>query len=204
MSATRPIAAPNLPTAPNEYQQRYQDQLNNINRLYSNTVANAINSPYPFGSFYSTITQTNPVANTRNLMTLDSTVYNYNVSLGGATTSATPPSYSRIYVANTGVYNIQFSAQADKTGGGADLLYIWLRLNGVDVAASAGKVVISGPNAEAIPAWNYVIVMNEGDYVELAWSSSDTTMVLAAVAASSPVPAIPSVIATIVWVSNLP
>lgn len=204
MSATRPIAAPNLPTAPNEYQQRYQDQLNNVNRLFQNTVSAAINAPYPFGSFYSSVTQTNPVANTRNIMTLNSTIYNYNVTLKSAVNSATPPSYSRIYVSDTGIYNIQFSAQMDKTGGGTDSVYIWLRVNGQDVANSASKVVISGPNAETIPAWNFVNLLQAGDYIELAWSSPDTSMVLLAAAASSPVPEIPSLIVTVTWVSNIP
>jgi hypothetical protein len=34
----RNIVAPNLPTAPVEYQQRYQDQLNNQLRIYFNQV----------------------------------------------------------------------------------------------------------------------------------------------------------------------
>jgi hypothetical protein len=204
VSATIPIASPNLPTAPNDYQQRYQDQLNNILRLFHNTVATSVNSAFPFGSYYSTATQTNPVASTMNLMTVNSTVYSNQLLLGGATDAATPPSYSRVYVNATGVYNIQFSAQADKTGGGADSMFIWLRVNGQDVGYSASKVVISGPNAETIPAWNFVIVLKKGDYIELAWSSADTNMVLAAVAASAPVPAIPSVILTVCWVSNLP
>jgi hypothetical protein len=33
-------APPNLPLAPNEYERRYQDQLNNVLRLYFNQLAN--------------------------------------------------------------------------------------------------------------------------------------------------------------------
>jgi hypothetical protein len=32
--------APNLPLAPNEYERRYQDQINNILRLYFNQLSN--------------------------------------------------------------------------------------------------------------------------------------------------------------------
>jgi hypothetical protein len=32
------VAAPNLPLAPNEYQRQYQDQLNNVLRLYFNRI----------------------------------------------------------------------------------------------------------------------------------------------------------------------
>lgn len=37
----RNIVAPNLPVAPVDYQQRYQDQLNNVMRLYFNQVDNS-------------------------------------------------------------------------------------------------------------------------------------------------------------------
>ena len=34
------VTSPNLPLAPNEYERRYQDQLNNILRLYFNQLNN--------------------------------------------------------------------------------------------------------------------------------------------------------------------
>lgn len=195
MATTRNISAPNLPAAPSQYDQKYQEQLNNTLRLFFNTVTNSANAPKPYAVFYDTTTQTNPVANVARPITFDTTTAAYAVRLGGPT--------SRIYLAETGIYNLQFSLQADKTGGGADDLYVWLRLNGVDAPFSAGKVVISGPNAEAIPAWNYVVKLQANDYVEFVWSSPATTMVLYAAPAAAPVPAIPSVIATVTWVSNL-
>ena len=195
MPAVRNIAAPNLPAAPSQYDQKYQDQFANVLRLFFNQITNSTNAPKPHASFYDTTTQTNPVANVARGITLNSTVAAYAVRLGGPT--------SRIYVSEVGVYNIQFSAQVDKTGGGADSVYIWLRINGVDVPYSAGKVVVSGPNAESIPAWNYVIFLQSNDYIELMWSSPDTTMVLYATAAASPVPAIPSVIVSVTWASGL-
>lgn len=191
----RNVTAPNLPIAPTEYSQRFTDQLINVLRLFFNSVTNALNAPKPFGSFYDTSTQTNPVANAVNPMRLDSTLDSHGVYLGAPT--------SRIYVNDTGIYNLQFSAQADKSGGSADALYIWIRKNGVDVPYSAGKVIINGPNSEVIPAWNFVISLAGGDYVEIVWSSADTNMVLAAYAATAPVPTVPSVIVTMTWVSNV-
>jgi hypothetical protein len=164
--------------------------------LYFNTVSNSANAPKINGSFYSTATQTNPVANAVNKMTVNNTIIN-----NGVTVSAPG---SRIYVTDNGVYNIQFSAQLDKTGGAASDVYIWLMVNGLNVPYSASKVVISGPSSEFIPAWNFVQTMAAGDYFELAWQSSDTNVVLPAVAASGNIPAIPSVILTVVWVSNIP
>ena len=191
----RNIVAPNLPVAPVEYQQRYQDQFSNVLRLFFSRVSNAANAPKPYGSFYSNVDQSNPVANTVNLMTFNRTVSFFNVSVGAIN--------SRIYVAEEGIYNIQFSVQLDKSGGSASDVYIWLRINGQNVENSAGKVVIDGPNSEIISAWNYVTPLSENDYFELAWQSSDTNVLLSEEPATGNIPEIPSVILTVTWVSNV-
>lgn len=196
MANIRNIVAPNLPNSPAEYSQQHIDQFTNVLRLYFNTVSNSVNAPKINGSFYSTVTQTNPVASAVNKMTVNNTVINNGVTVS-------QPG-SRIYVTDNGVYNIQFSVQIDKTGGSSSDVYIWLMINGINVPYSASKVVISGPSSEFIPSWNFVQTMAAGDYFELAWSSSDTAVVFPAVTAAAPIPAIPSVILTVVWVSNIP
>ncbi len=193
----RNIAAPNLPVAPVEYERQYQDQFSNVLRLFFNLVANAINAPKPHGSFYDTTTQTNPVANTVNLMRVNST---YDAA---ETVFSISKDTNRVYVSETGVYNIAFSAQLDKTGGGATDVFIWLRTNGNNLAHSATKIVIDGPNNEIVAAWNWVITMQAGDYFEIAWQSPDTNTVLLAAPASGNIPEIPSVIITVAWVSNV-
>jgi hypothetical protein len=190
------VVPPNLPVAPAAYEQRYQDQLLNVLRLFFNRITSKINAPVPHGSFYDTTTQTNPVANAVNLMKVNS-VYD----AGDGTQYAVKKDTTRIYITQTGVYNIAFSAQLDKTGGGASAVYIWIRVNGQNVSNSATKVVIDGPNSEIVAAWNWVLTLGEGDYIELAWESSDTNVILAAVAASGNVPEIPSVILTVTYVS---
>ena len=181
--------------APVSYEQRYQDQYSNVMRLYLNQVSNAVNAPKPYGSFYSTVDQTNPVASAVNKMTLNSTTDAFNVSIGAIN--------SRVYVAEEAVYNIQFSAQFDKIGGGKATIYIWLVINGVNVPHSATKVVIAGPNDEIVPAWNFVTPLAENAYFEIAWSSSDTDVIIAEEPASGSIPEIPSVILTVTWVSNV-
>jgi hypothetical protein len=195
--AVRNIAAPNYPVAPAEYSRQFQDQYTNVLRLFSNSIANAVNAPKVYGSFFSTLTQTNPVASAVNLMTLNSTTSAYSVRVGQPT--------SRIYIGETGVYNIQFSAQLDKTSGAsAQSIYIWLRVNGTNVANSASQVTLKDTSAEIVAAWNFIVTLETEDYFELAWSSPDTDMQLKAVTASGSVPAIPSVILTVSWVSNIP
>lgn len=193
----RNLVAPNLPVAPVDYQQRYQDQFANVLRLFFNLVSNAFNAPKPHGSFYDTTTQTNPVADAVNLMRVN-TVYD-----DEQTVFSVSKDTNRVYVAETAVYNIQFSAQLDNVGGGSPAVFIWIRVNGVNVPHSASKVIIGGPNDEKIAAWNWVLTLNAGDYIEIAWQSSDTDVVLLSQAATGNIPAIPSVIITITWVSNV-
>ena len=78
-----------------------------------------------------------------------------------------------------------------------------MRVNGVDVAYSASEVAVQGTVAETIAAWNFVLPMQAGDYFQLMWSVDDTNIQLKAVAAAAPVPAIPSVILTVTFVSAL-
>lgn len=195
----RNLAAPNLPTAPTEYDQRYQDQFGNVLRLFFTSITNNVNAPKPFASFYDTTTQTNPVANAVNLMKLNSTY-----DSGNGAQFSVQKDTNKVFISEDGAYNIQFSAQLDKTGGGNTNIFIWIRVNGVDVPYSASKMVIAGPNDEKIAAWNWVLLFKGGDYFEIAWSSPSTDAVLLAQTASSPVPAIPSVIVTVTWVSNIP
>lgn len=181
--------------APVSYEQRFMDQYSNVMRLYFNQVSNGNNAPRPYGSFYSTVDQTNPVANAVNKMTVNRTTDAFNVSVGAIN--------SRIYVAEEAIYNIQFSAQVDKTVAGVDVMYIWLMINGVNVPHSATKINIQG-NAEAeVAAWNFVVPLAENDYFELAWSSPETRMFLSEEPVSGNVPEIPSVILTVTWVSNV-
>jgi hypothetical protein len=193
---TENVVPPNLPVAPVDYQQRYQDQFANVLRLFFTRLTSKVNAPVPHGSFYDTTTQTNPVASAVNLMRLNS-VYGSN----NDTQYAIKKNTDRIYITQTGVYNIAFSAQLDKTGGGADNVFIWIRVNGQNVAHSASKVVINGPNDEVVAAWNWVLTLADKDYIELAWQSPDTRVVLLAVAATGNIPEIPSVILTVTWVS---
>ena len=194
MTSPRGIAPPNLPVATGQYERRYQDQLTNVLRLFFSQVTNRINSPVPHASYFDTTTQTNSGANQVNLFKYNSVESEFQITRGVPT--------SKIYVNDTGVYNFQFSAQLDKTGGGATPVHIWPRINGVNVPNSATKIVINGPNDEIVPAWNFVLLMESGDYFELCWESADTNVVIRAEAAASNYPAIPSIIMTVTWVSN--
>jgi hypothetical protein len=142
-----------------------------------------------FGSFYDTTTQTAAVINTAYAVTFNTTDLSEGVYRGSPT--------SRIYVDEPGIYNFQFSAQLDKTAGGVGIFDFWIRVNGADIANSAGRVRIQGNNAELVTAWNFLTRMKAGDYFELMWAVDDTTCQIAAFPAVAPIPGIPSVILTV-------
>lgn len=142
-----------------------------------------------YGSFYDTTTQTAAAINTAYPVTLNSTQLTNGVYIGTPT--------SRVYVDRPSVYNFQFSLQLNKSSATAKHVFLWYRLNGNDATNSATKVTLQGSSAAAVAAWNFVLSMNAGDYFELVWSTDDTGCVIQADVASSPVPAIPSVILTV-------
>ena len=104
---------------------------------------------------------------------------------------------SRLTVSADGVYNFQFSCQLDKTSATAKSLYIWPRINDVDVTNSATEVTLGGSNAATVAAWNFVYNLSANSYFELMWSAEDTDCIMPASAAVAPVPAIPAIIMTV-------
>ena len=142
-----------------------------------------------FGSFYDTTNHTAAVINTAYAVTFNTTDLSEGVYRGSPT--------SRIYVDEPGVYNFQFSAQLDKTSGGVGIFDFWIRVSGVDIANSAGRVRIQGNNAELITAWNFLTRMKAGDYFELMWAVDDTSCQITAFPAAAPHPGVPSVILTV-------
>ena len=144
-----------------------------------------------YGSFYSTQTQTN-VAGTARSMSLNTT----NISNGVSISGSTNPYNTYIKVENAGVYDIQFSAQVDKTDSGTDEIWIWIRKNGSNISDSATSVQLVGNGAHYVAAWNFFVNAAAGDYFQLMWYSPDANVRLHAEAAFGVVPGIPSLIVT--------
>jgi hypothetical protein len=142
-----------------------------------------------YGSFYDTTTQIPAAINVAYAMTFNTTDLSFGVTRGSPT--------SRIFVDRPNIYNVQFSAQVHKTSGGVGLVYVWLRKNGTNVPDSTGQIRIQGNDGETLAAWNYIIQLNDGDYIELMWEVDDTSVELLAEAATAIHPSIPSVILTV-------
>jgi hypothetical protein len=123
-------------------------------------------SPTGYYGAFSDLTLQQFVANTITPLKLNTTDLSSGVSLQG-----TPQ--TQIKVANTGVYNIQFSAQLNHTTGGTAVVTIWLRKNGVDVPATSTDVTIEGNTTKIVPAWNFLASAIANDYFELMVSATD-------------------------------
>lgn len=196
------IAPPALPQARDEYDRAYQDQLNNVLRLYFNRLQNILGQlntlSVPYGAFSSDQDQT-ATANTATLMTFNTTDFANNVSI----------SSSKITVATAGVYNLQFSAQFRNTDTAFQDVFIWLKQNGTDISGSTGFVSIpnrhAGTDGHTIVGWNYFLNMAATDYVEIYWSvpTIDVTIQHLAASGTPTKPSTQSVVATMSFVSAL-
>lgn len=209
--ALRVPPPPNLPLATLDYDRRYQDQFTNVLRLYFNQVSNIegallaplggqhINNPY---AAIQRSTDASFTANTATQITFDQNDY-----LNGCANDGT----DGIAVTIPGIYNYQFSVQLKNTDSQIHSSWIWLRVNGVDVAGTGSKFdVISshgGTPGYIIAACNFYVELQPNDTVEM-WAAVDNTAVTfdATGASTSPfaMPAIPSVVATLSFVSSIP
>jgi hypothetical protein len=143
-----------------------------------------------WGSFWSDVSQNNIPSSTIRAMTLNNTDSDSN---GVSITNN-----SRITFANSGVYNIQFSAQIQDTNSpGSKVTQIWFSKNGLNLPDSNTNVNTDNQNSFVVASWNYMIKLNGGDYIEIMWYSTDSGIVLTAIdTLPSGLPDIPSVIVT--------
>lgn len=204
--------APQLPVAPPEYGQQERDKYSNILRLYFNTVdttfANLLNGDGAGGKYllfpYAAIQRTTDAtftANTATQITFDQNDY-----LNGCANDGT----DGITVSQPGIYNYQFSVQLKNTDTQIHSAWIWLRKNGTDVPRTASKFdVISshgGTPGYILAACNFFVDLEADDTVEMWAAVGNVTITFDAIAAQTvpfAMPAIPSVVATLSFVSNL-
>ncbi len=146
-----------------------------------------------YGSFFSTDTQAATVINTAKAITYNNADPAYGVYRD-------PADSSKIKVTRPAIYNVQFSIQVDKTSGGTGKLFIWPAINGTAVANAGSLIQIQGNNAEIFSAANFFLPLSNGDYFQLYFSVDALDVQLQQFAAAAPVPAIPSIILTVMQV----
>lgn len=136
-----------------------------------------------WGGFWSTTTQTNPTANTINLVSYtNSDPSNNQVSYSNS---------SRINVANKATYLVNASFQLSKSSGSTEeAIYFFLRKNGTNVSATGYKEFVKSVPKILTASW--IIDLSGNDYIEIAWWSSDIHAQLEFIPAGTGTPVYPS------------
>lgn len=157
-------------------------------------IGNTDYTPTAYLSAYHTASLAIPTINTPFTMSYSTLDFAQGISISGSWSD-------KIKVLDTGVYNIQFSAQTSKTTGTSSTLNIWLAKNGIEIPFSnTGVTLAGGANDVAIPAWNFYVSASAGDYYQLLFAATqDNTLIqfLPSGSAPSAGPAVPSVILTV-------
>lgn len=201
---------PNLPIAQVDYTRLYQEQFNNVLRLYFNQLNGGVNSligdtggrflQFPYAAIQRTTDKTFTI-NTPTQIT-----FNVNDYLNGCTNDGT----DGISVEYAGIYNYQFSVQLRNSDTQIHSAWVWLRINNVDVTGTGSKFDVpnshGGIDGHTIAACNFYAQLDVGDTIEM-WAAVDNVAVTfdATAAVTSPfaMPAIPSVVATLSFVSEV-
>ncbi len=116
---------------------------------------------------------------------------------------------SSITILKAGTWKFAYSIQLDKSGGGTTFVDIWIKVNGTNVPRSASRTTVVGQNGENFVYCEYVLSLNLNDTIQVYFSSPDNTMTAASFPAQTTgnyappneVPAVPSIISTLVQLS---
>jgi hypothetical protein len=204
-------AVPDLPNPQDRYDRLTVAQTNGALRTFFLKLTNALQSiasprggrfiNNPYGAFQDGTDQTAANTTTAYAITFDTTDFNNGVTLSNS---------SRLNVSQAGIYNIQFSVQLVNTTNASVDIDIWFRKNGTNIDKSNSRFGLAprkslGDPFHLIGAINFFVSLDTNDYVELMWRTSDVGAYIEHYAASSTPtrPSIPSVIATVTFVSNL-
>ena len=204
-------APPDLPSPGQTYDERLTAQTHRGLLVYFRKLTNILATVLgprggkylnlPYGAFQDGTDQTAANTTTAYAITFDTTDYSNGITLSNS---------SRLNVSQAGIYNVQFSVQFKNTTNDTQDVEVWFRKNGTDIAKSNSRFGLAprksaGDPSHIIAALNYFVDLAESDYLQLMWRPSDVGVSIEQhPAGTSPTrPAIPSVIATVSFVSNL-
>ena len=198
------VEPPAIPLAPEQYDRPYQDQSNNVLRLFFNRLIGLVREVistedggkflyFPRGLFYSTTDQTAAATNTGYPVEFENTYIESGISIVDDT---------EVTVSADGIYNFQVTLQTDHIGGSDSTITTWINKNGTDVPYGGQQQTVKGNSVHAV-YWNFSIDLTAGQYIEMYWATDDTNLSLDTQTATSPHPGIPSAVVAVSFVSNL-
>ena len=203
---------PSLGFAPEGYERRYVSEVNGALNGYFRSLISTLGALFgirggkflnnPHGAFQDSTDQVAANTTTAYPITFNTTDFSNGVTIASS---------SRITVADSGIWNLQFSIQFTNTTNASQDVDVWFRVNGTNAANSNSRFGFAprkgvGDPFHTIGAMNYFLSLNANDYVEIMWRPTDVGLTIEQYAASSTPtrPAVPSAIATVSFVSNLP
>ena len=198
------VEPPAIPLAPEQYDRPYQDQSNNVLRLFFNRLIGLVREVistedggkflyFPRGLFYSTTDQTAAATNTGYPVEFENTYIESGISIVDDT---------EITVSADGIYNFQVTLQTAHTNSSDVQILTWINKNGTDVPYSGQQQTIKGSANQPV-FWNFSIDLTAGQYIEMYWAVGSTSLSLDSTAPTSPHPGIPSAVVAVSFVSNL-
>ena len=197
---------------PEVYERRNLNENNGALNIFARKLTSVLGSLFgprggkfmnnPHGAFQDSTDQTAANTTTAYAVTFNTTDFSNGVTIASG---------SRITVADSGIWNLQFSIQFTNTTNASQDVDVWFRINGTNVANSNSRFGFAprkgvGDPYHMIAALNYFVSLNATDYVEIMWRTTDIGVQIEQYAAgTSPTrPAVPSAIVTMSFVSNLP
>jgi hypothetical protein len=140
--------------------------------------------PPGLASYSSTADQAIAVAGTPQALTYNTTLFNQGTTLVAS---------SRIYVSAQGNYQLNYTIQLLNGAGSNHDVTTFLKKNGTTIA-NTGSEVSLGSNDDLFISKTNIVSLNIGDYVEVFFNATSTSVSANAIAAAGALPAIPSVV----------
>ena len=208
------VAPPALPQPRDVYDRPYQDQLNNVHRLFYNRLTNTVNAVVgvdgaanlqaPYAMLMSDQDQANAGVTSENLVT-------YNLPV--LTQSIRVENGYEIWFDHPGQYLVTFSLMFTNRGNAAQEIEVWAKDSGANYPLSNTRLDIAA--RKSLSVWSHAVATITGvftvdnpdtKYLAIAWWSDGADVFLENYpAGTAPTrPAIPSVILTANFVSRLP
>lgn len=138
-----------------------------------------------YGKFNSSVTQQPLATSTPYAVNFETTEISAGVSMLNS---------NKVVCSANGLYAFDFRLQVTSTNSSQKEIYIWSRINGVDVPDTASKVSLAGNAFEVTPSWSFEHSMQAGDYFQLMYACSDTSILINAPSNTAFCPATPSAV----------
>ena len=209
-----PVEPPALPQATGEYNRPYQDQLNNVHRLFYNRLTNVTNTlvgrdggafiQAPHAMLMSNVDQTSGGTTVANTLTFNQPVITEGVEVRNG---------NELWFALPGQYLVTFTLQVTNRDNQDHRFEVWAAYNGTNYPLSNRRFDV--PQRKSSSEWGHIVPSISGiftvfdpanDYLTIKWWADSTLVFLEHYAAgTNPArPEIPSVIMTITFTSRLP